>query len=288
MLENGTVVFAYLWVVTGGDVHGELFAVSDDGRQARLLDRRSLAPGDDRGPDGRRRYVDIVGNYTKIWDVVGKFTPATGQNSGALPDVFIDPTVTVVAKAEKLLIGAADNLGGIGMFEWKARRLSVLWHASHEFNQHSSPAIFSGTLMVFGQGDGKVVAYDVLTGVKMWQYDAGGPVLATPAGQIEKQIFVVAADHILALRVADGTLVHDGNTARKLPLKGPTYSSPAVTSNRLYVAGMEMVTLTHDFKTRGHDTNFHGNRLASPAVGRDGAVYAVAADGTIYKYAGTN
>ncbi len=98
---------------------------------------------------------------------------------------------------------------------------------------------------------------------------------------------MVSDDHIQALSAADGTLVHDGTTARKLPLKGPTFSSPAVTANRLYVSSSEMMTLTHDFKTRGYDTHFYGNVMVSPAVGRDGAVYAVAADGTIHKYAGT-
>jgi hypothetical protein len=47
------------------------------------------------------------------------------------------------------------------------------------------------------------------------------------------------------------------------------------------------LTVTYDLKTRGHDTNFHGNGLSSPAVGRDGAVYVVAEDGTVRKYGGT-
>jgi len=49
-----------------------------------------------------------------------------------------------------------------------------------------------------------------------------------------------------------------------------------------------MLTVTWDLKTRGHDTHFHGNGLSSVAVGRDGAVYGVAVDGTIRKYAGTD
>ena len=50
---------------------------------------------------------------------------------------------------------------------------------------------------------------------------------------------------------------------------------------------LEMLTATYDLKARSHDTNFHGNGLSSIAIGRDGAVYAVAADGTLQKYAGT-
>jgi len=72
-----------------------------------------------------------------------------------------------------------------------------------------------------------------------------------------------------------------------LPLLGVTHSSPAVTANRVYLSTFEMLTVTYDLKTRGHDTNFHGNGLSSVAIGHDGAVYAVASDGTIHKYAGT-
>ena len=70
-------------------------------------------------------------------------------------------------------------------------------------------------------------------------------------------------------------------------MTGSTYSSPAVTANRVYVSTFEMFTATYDLKTRASDTNFHGNGLSSLAIGRDGAVYGVAVDGTIRKYAGT-
>ena len=40
-------------------------------------------------------------------------------------------------------------------------------------------------------------------------------------------------------------------------------------------------------KARASDTNCQGNGLSSVAIGRDGAVYGVAVDGTIRKYAGT-
>ena len=72
-----------------------------------------------------------------------------------------------------------------------------------------------------------------------------------------------------------------------MPLMGSTYASPAITANRVYVSTREMLTTTYDFKTRASDTNFHGNGLSSPAIGRDGAVYSVTAGGTIRKYAGT-
>jgi hypothetical protein len=121
----------------------------------------------------------------------------------------------------------------------------------------------------------------------MWEYDAGQPVFATPGIPAEKYVFVVSKDHIQKLNISDGILAQDDNSPGKLTLLGATHTSPAVTANRIYVATYEMLTVTYDLKTRGHDTNFHGNGLSSVAVGPDGSVYGVASDGTIYKYAGT-
>jgi len=73
---------------------------------------------------------------------------------------------------------------------------------------------------------------------------------------------------------------------RKFALMGQTYASPAVTENCIYVSTRALLTFSHDLSTRSQDTNFSGNGLASIALGNNGAVYAVAADGTIHKYLG--
>ena len=118
------------------------------------------------------------------------------------------------------------------------------------------------------------MAYDMETGVQLWEYDAGRPVFATPAAAPGNNLFIIAKDYIEVLNQQDGTLVHNGELPRKFTLTGPTYASPAVTENCIYVS------------TRSQDTNFRGNGLASIALANDGAVYAVAADGTIHKYLG--
>jgi outer membrane protein assembly factor BamB len=142
-------------------------------------------------------------------------------------------------------------------------------------------------LMVFGKQNGKVSAYDLETGAKMWEHNAGKAVFATPAVSEDKYIFVVAKDHIQVISSLDGTLIHDNEVPRALSLLGTTHSSPAVTTNRVYVSTFEMLTITHDLKTRGHDTNFQGNGLSSVVVGNDGSIYGIAVDGTVRKYAGT-
>jgi len=285
---NDTLIFVYLSLGTMGDFQGELFVLRDAGNQVQLLDRRALGTCDFEVADGGSGRDDILDFYEDTWDLVSNFPIEFDKNGLVLPDRFVDPTVAVVTGREKPLIAIADNLCSIGAFEWDGSNLSVLWRQEHGFDKHSSAAVSSHGLMVFGRQDGKVPAYDVETGVKMWEYDAGQAVLATPAAPREQFVFVVSKDHLQVVNTLDGTLVQDDKIPRKLPLLGATHSSPAVTANRVYVSTFEMLTVTWDLKTRGHDTHFHGNGLSSVAVGRDGAVYGVAVDGTIRKYAGTD
>jgi outer membrane protein assembly factor BamB len=283
---SGTHIFVYVSVGMTDDIQGELFVLRDNGKRAQLLARKSLGVCRFDASGGRPGLEDILRAEKDTWNMVGIFPPESKEGVYVLPDSYVDPTVAVVSGEGKTLIAIADSLCSIGVFEWDGTQLSVLWRQEHDFDKHSSAAILPDGMMVFGGEDGKVLAYDVKTGVKMWEYDAGQPVFATPAASVKQQVFVVSKDNLQVLNTADGTVLRDGKVAEKLPLLGTTYSSPAVTFNRVYVSSLEMLTATHDLKARSHDTNFHGNGLSSIAIGRDGAVYAVAEDGTLRKYAG--
>ncbi|UCF93954.1 MAG: PQQ-binding-like beta-propeller repeat protein [Desulfobacterales bacterium] len=283
---DDTLIFTYVYVGPVGDLRGELFVLRDEGYRAELLQRKALgACRDDITGSGSGR-DDRLDSLDAVWDFITAF-PIERQRDGTLPNQFLDPTVAIVSQGERLLIAIADNLCRLGVYEWQEGQLSVLWGLEHAFEKHSSTALLSSGLMVFGRRDGKVLAHDVDTGAKMWEYDAGQPVMATPAEARARLIFVVSKDNIQVVNAADGTLVHDGTFPRKLKLRGQTFASPAVTTNRVYVPAWEMLTVTHDFRTRSHDTNFHGNGLSSAAIGDDGAVYAVAIDGTVWKYLST-
>jgi len=285
--RNETLIFVYLVVGMDEEPRGDLFVLRDVGSRVELVDRQSLATCRYDASGSGSNLNEFLDYYADTWDLVGSFPPDSDDKGVVLPDRFVDPTVAVVADREKPLIAIADNLCSIGAFEWNGSRLSVLWRQEHNFGKHSSAAISSNGLMVFGKQDGYVQAYDVVTGVKMWEFDAGGAAFATPGIASEKLVFVVSKDQIQVLNISDGSLDQDEKSKGRLPLLGMTHSSPAVTANRVYLSTFEMLTVTFDFKTRGHDTNFHGNGLSSVANGRGGAVYAVASDGTIHKYAGT-
>jgi hypothetical protein len=276
----------YVSVGTVEEIQGELYVLLDKGGRAQLLDHKAL--GTCRFDGASRASVDdMINSMGAVRDLIGHFPVKFDETDGGLPDSFVDPTVAVFPVEDKTLIAIADNLCSTGVFDWNGTELSVLWRHGHEFDKHSSAMVSSNGLMVFGRQDGNVLAYDVLTGVKMWQYDAGQSVFATPAGSPGQFIFVVSKSHLQAINSADGFPNQEDKNSGKLPLMVSTYASPAITANRVYVSTREMLTTTYDFKTRASDTNFHGNGLSSPAIGRDGAVYGVTADGTIRKYAGT-
>jgi hypothetical protein len=282
-----TLIFVYLTVDRTSDIQGELFVLRDDTNRAEVLDRKPLgACRYEMVANGSAR-DDVLGYFIDVWNFYSVFPLAFHQNGRGLPDRFVDPTVAVVAHRENRRIAIADNLCSIGAFEWNGSVLSVLWREEHRFHKHSSAAILTNGLMVFGRQDGKVLAHDVETGVKMWEFDAGESVFATPAISLKQLIFVVSKNQIQVIQAADGSLIFDDKLPRKLDLFGQSHSSAAVTADRVYLATAEMLTLSYDLKTRGHDTNFPGNGLTSVAVGNDGAVYAVAADGTVRKYSGT-
>jgi outer membrane protein assembly factor BamB len=282
-----TLVFVYLSIGTVEDIQGELFVLRDEGNQVHLVDRKPLGSCRDDLSESASGAGNLARFYEDTWDLVSAWPTLSDESGVVMPDRFIDPTVAVVTGRARPLIAIADNLCSVGVFEWDGTGLSVLWRHEHSFEKHSSAAVSPSGLMVFGRQDGKVQAYDVETGVEMWSYEAAQPVFATPVIVENKFVFVVSKDHIQVLNISDGTLVHNDNITGMLPLHGVTHASPAVTANRVYISSFEMLTVTYDLKTRGHDTNFHGNGLSSPAIGRDGAVYAVAEDGRIRKYAGT-
>ena len=286
--QSGILIFVYLSVVKTDSIQGELFVLRDDGYLASLLDRKALATCSYDVSGGKQPLEDLFNYSENTWNMVGDLSIEHDRSRFFLPNRFIDPTVAVITDREKPLIAIADNLCSTGAFEWDGSELTVLWRQEHSYEKHSSAGVSANGLMVFGRWDGKVLAHDVTTGIKMWEYDAGQAVFATPSVLPEEFVFVVSKDHLHVLKAVDGTLIHDEEIPRKLRLLGTTYSSPAVTANRVYVSSFEMLTVTHDLKTRGHDSNFNGNGLSSVAIGSDGAVYAVAADGTIRKYAGTD
>jgi outer membrane protein assembly factor BamB len=286
ILKRGqdTLIFIYVNVIIGGKPQAELFVLRDNGETVELLDRKALGSCQWGSTEQPTRPQDVFNSFTAVWDFITAFPLELNDNGDGLPDAFVDPSVAVYTDRKLPLIAVADNLCSIGAYEWNDKELSVVWSESHPFQKHSSPVLLAKGLMVFGRQGGKVLAHDIETGVNMWEYAAGEPVLATPAATPEDHIFVVSKSRIQVLDQKDGSLIYDGVSPRKFELGGQTFASPVVTENCVYVSSGEMLTFSHDLSTRSQDTNFRGNRLASIALSNNGALYVVAGDGTIRKY----
>jgi len=279
-----TLIFVYVAAVVDDDPQGELLVLRDNGKTVDMLDRKALGRCKWGSAAQRARSQDVFDSFSAVWEFISA-NPAETGGGRDLPDVFVDPTLAVFTDRKLPLIAIADNLCSIGAYEWDDE-LSVVWREFHPFEKHSSTVLLPNGLMVFGRQDGKTLAYDMETGVKLWEYDAGRPVFATPAATPEENIFIIAKDHFEVLRQQDGTPIYDGDLPRKFALMGQTYASPAVTENCIYVSTDALLTFSHDLSIRSQDTNFSGNGLASIALANSGAVYAVAGDGTIHKYLG--
>jgi outer membrane protein assembly factor BamB len=278
-----TLIFVYVTAVLDNDPQGALLVLRDNGKTVDKLDDKVLGRCKWGSAEQRANSQDVFDSFSVVKELISVNPAETGGRD--LPDVFVDPTLAVFTDRKVPLIAIADNLCSIGAYEWDDE-LSVIWREFHPFEKHSSTALLPNGMMVFGRHDGKALAYDMETGVKLWEYDAGRPVFATPAAAPEEHLFIIAKDHIEVLRQQDGTLVRNGELPRQFALMAQTYASPAVTENCIYVSTQALLTFSHDLSTRSQDTNFSGNGLASIALANNGAIYAVAADGTIHKYLG--
>ena len=256
-----------------GSLRSELAVVRDAGAGAELMSRRSLGDCPDQGAPHAR--------MLKSWQLLAAWPSTPGAD---LAGVVLDPSPAAKPNRSKLLIAVADNLCRVGVFVWDGRELSRLWVDAHPGTVHASPVILPNNLVMFGRRDGKLLAYDAETGVRMWEYDAGEPILSTPSVSAAGVVFAVSKTQLIAVQAGDGAVARQSGAPQRLRIPGPGLASPAVTAECVYLPAHEMLTVSHDFKVRSHNTAFVGNGLSSAAVGSDGSLYVAAADGSIWKY----
>ena len=115
-------------------------------------------------------------------------------------DLKLEPTVAVVENVDfnyvepdgqPIIIVA--GFCEIVAYKWNPPDFNLLWiidfdDESYEF---SSPAVFTTQRLVVCKNDGRVLAFDVLTGDKDWEYNAGEKIVAT-AVSLFRQIYVVS------------------------------------------------------------------------------------------------
>lgn len=112
--------------------------------------------------------------------------------------------------------------------------------SSDDYKKLSSP-VFVGSSVVVGRRDGLVLAYDVLTGERLWTYKANDAVMATPATFLNL-IYIVTVSRtdnpfsrLLLLR-DNGS---EGQLIQAYKLDGESVASPALSSGLVYVSTSE-------------------------------------------------
>jgi outer membrane protein assembly factor BamB len=195
---------------------------------------------------------------------------------------WLQPTVAIV-NYRSLVTGrfavVADTCHGLRLTGFKVSwpaKIHRLWtyEDDSDENFYSSPAVFPSGLTVIGCKDGRVqaFAYDASRGPeeRLWEYDAGEAVMATPAS-FGRQVYVASLRH---LHVLD----YNGDLLHKTALAGQSVASPALSGSFVYVSttgGLQ--TFRFDLSDPVIATGGWGG-LSSPAVGKDGTIYAVLTD----------
>jgi outer membrane protein assembly factor BamB len=177
------------------------------------------------------------------------------------------------------MIVAGTTACGLHAFAWdpSTRSLTPQWAQPNARNSISSPAVSQHGHVVIGQDDGHVLAFDLISGNPLWDFNAGEPVMATPAFFVgATQVYVPSKSHVHKIDT-DGTLVQQINFAT-------TLSSAAMTLDSVYIGSdAGLFTLQFDLSTAGVDSGALGGG-SSPAVAPDGTIYAVGVDHILRAY----
>jgi outer membrane protein assembly factor BamB len=204
-----------------------------------------------------------------LWEIITE-GGVDFDTSGFLPPPI--PTAAVVDSSNLTPPGQpiVVNVSRCGVLvrRWSPPSLTTMW--SHSFDPDgyyfSSPAVTPFGTLVVGREDGRVLAYAVDTGERLWQYEAGESVFSTPAS-FGRQWFIVSSSH---LHVID----FNGDPLHIFELPGPTLSSPALTGSLVYLQFEEgLHTFSFDLATYSVDGSGGRYAFTSPAAGPDGAIY---------------
>jgi eukaryotic-like serine/threonine-protein kinase len=126
------------------------------------------------------------------------------------------------------------------------------WKAATGGPIEGSPVVSDGRVLV-GSTDGKLYAFDAVTGDKVWTFDAGGAISGTPAVFGDVVYLVTDAGKLFALQAATGQ--KRLGAGQGSPDPGPSRAPPTLDQGRLYVPtesgslfAYSLATLTRDWE----------------------------------------
>lgn len=247
-----------------------LIVLNEDGQ---LIDARFLSEA---------TFAEITGGGFKRAPSGGEIGPVPLPSTAYKPENAI--AIVKLANNRSLpVIIVSDQADAISAFQWENDHLSsLLWSkgpSSTTFDYfQTSPAIHYGGLVMLGRSDGKILFLDPWTGNELntpWPTLSSG-VYSTPTSFL-RQIYLITLDGEFV------ALDSDGSIWKKIQLGAQSMSSVAMSANFLYVqASNGIYTLSFDAEQVAH-YEFSGGGNASPAIGNNGAVYALGTK-TLYAF----
>ncbi|MBI1883061.1 MAG: PQQ-binding-like beta-propeller repeat protein [Chlamydiae bacterium] len=227
-----------------------------------------------------------------VWDFITEFPWEFDPSGVSFTETFgwLDPTVAIVearnvASPEEPILVVSGRTALVA-FRWSPENLENLWSVEYgkdcsegDILLTSSPMVNAAGLLVIGRKDGKIQGYGVESGDKLWEYDAGEEIMATPAS-FGRQIYAVSNGALHFLE-------SNGELLNLFPLSAGTLASPILTASRVYLnLGRGVESFSLDLETYTLDGRFQGG-LSSPTVGKDGTVYVVDWYGKMWAYPGS-
>ncbi len=227
--------------------------------------------------------VLVVADSAACWD---NFKAEFDGSVELLPPP--DPTVAIVTSENVVGSGGpiVISLNNICLtaYRFNEPNLEFMWVRSVFGGEcgdapvnHGSPAIVGGGLLVKANVRGEVTAFDPVTGAELWEYESDDSFTSTPASFV-RPIYVASAQNVHLLS-DNGTLI------AIRPLLGRSQSSVALSSTHAYLStSLGLFTFEADPSRSFTLDSEAASRLATPAIGDDGTVYALTDNGTLRAY----
>lgn len=124
------------------------------------------------------------------------------------------------------------------------------WSQSTGGQITGSPVVSDGRVFI-GSHDGKLYAFDAISGGRLWAFDAGSPISGTPALSGGVLYLVNDAGSLFALDAVTGkkrVVAGDGS-----PNPGPTGTSPSIHEGRLYIGTNDGSVIAYNLATLTQD-----------------------------------
>jgi outer membrane protein assembly factor BamB len=249
--------------------------------------------------DVRQHCTTVIGTswFTDFYQAIGNFFKAIFEGNGigdyvssgdilenrfGLPDptpaIYSYPNTSYQSKPLIILANECT----VSCIQWNPDNdhLDQLWYKDlPEPKRRTSPAVYQNGSAIIGREDGIVEIFNIETGQQLSQYDIGERLIGTPVSLMGVNTYLSTVKHLFVLAA-------NGNIINKKELHGPTFASPAMSADAIYISTLEgMETFALDCSENTIDSEKHGGG-SSPAIDIDGSIYMITIDGFLQAYPG--